>query len=65
MVYEDRFEIHEVKAYDRSTGKPLMKDDALVKVKIASTVYPWWEMRIVYWNPTLGDVGEWEYRTFK
>jgi hypothetical protein len=65
VVYEDRFEIHEVKAYDRSTGKPLCKDDALVKVKVASTVYPWWEIRMVWWNPTLGTEGEWEYRTFK
>lgn len=65
VVYPDRFEVHEVKAFDRKMGKPLMKDDALVKVKIASTVFPWWEIRIVWWNPTLGVGGEWEYRTFK
>lgn len=61
VVYADHFEFHEVKALNRKLGKPLMKDDSLVKIKVASSEYPWFTFKIVY--PS--DTGGWQYREIK
>ena len=61
VVYRDRFEFHEVKAFNRKVGKPLMKDDSLVKIKVAATEYSWFNFKITFYNPQLG----WEYRSIK
>ena len=39
LVYQDRFEIHEVKGFWR--------DDARVKVKVAQEMFPWFIFKIV------------------
>ena len=62
VVYRDRFEIHEVKAFDRRAGRPLVKDDALVKLKVASTVFSWWGFRMVWYDPKIGG---WDSRELK
>ena len=61
VVYKARFEFHEVKAFNRKVGRPLMKDDSLVKIKVASSEYPWFNFKIAFYNPQLG----WEYRRIK
>lgn len=40
VICEDRIELHEVKGH--------MEDDALVKLKVAATLYPWFVFRVVY-----------------
>jgi len=52
VVFQDRFEVHEVKGgkFIKKTGKiaPYCTDDALVKIKTAATLYPWWKWIIKY-----------------
>ena len=62
VVYEDRFEIHEVKAFNKKAGAPLVKDDALVKVKVASANFGFWAFKICWFDT---NEGMWDYKTLK
>ena len=62
VVYEDRFEIHEVKAFNKKAGAPLIKDDALVKIKVASTQFGYWPFKICWFD---SNEGMWDYKTLK
>ena len=57
VVYPDRFAVHEVKAYSKKTKKPRWEDDAIVKFKVASSLYSYWEFKIVFFNT---DTKEWD-----
>ena len=61
VVFPDRFECHEVKAFNKKAGKPLMKDDALVKIKVASSEFHWFRFKITWYNPNMS----WCYREIK
>ena len=50
VVYSDRFEIHEIKAFNRKARKPLIQDDALVKIKVAASQFKWWVFKIVWFD---------------
>ena len=54
VTYPDHFEVHEVKAYSKKTGKPRWEDDAIVKFKVASNLFPFWNFKIVFYNSDLG-----------
>ena len=62
VVYEDRFEVHEVKAFNRKAGAPLIKDDAHVKIKVASTNFGFWTFKICWFD---SNEGMWDYKTVK
>jgi len=40
VVYPDHFEIHEVKGF--------MRDDANVKIKVATKLFPWFQFKLFY-----------------
>lgn len=61
VVYPDRFAVHEVKAYSKKLGRPRWEDDAIVKFKVAANMYPFWEFKIVYYNPS---TKKWEFIEF-
>ena len=61
VVYPDRFEFHEGKAYNKKEGKPLIKDDALVKIKVAASEFPWIIFKVVWEN----GHNNWNYRLIK
>lgn len=52
VVFPNRFEVHEIKGGKRikKTGeiRPYCTDDAMVKIKSAATIYPWWKWIIKY-----------------
>lgn len=50
VLYEDHFEVHETKAFNKKQGKPLVKDDALVKIKVAASQFYFWKFKIVWWD---------------
>ena len=50
VTYEDHFEVHEVKAFSKKTGKPRWEDDAIIKFKVAANLFPYWKFKIVYFN---------------
>ena len=62
VTYNDVFEVHEVKAFNRKAKAPLVKDDSLVKIKVASTVFQYWVFKIVWFDV---DKGLWDARTLK
>ena len=61
VTFEDRFEVHEVKAYSKKTGKPRWEDDAIIKFKVAANLFPYWRFKIVYFNSVEQD---WQYLEF-
>ena len=62
VTYQDRFEVHEVKAFNKKAGAPLLKDDALVKIKVASTQFSYWVFKIVWFDT---QKGLWDARNLK
>ena len=38
----------DTKAFNRKTGRPLIKDDALVKMKVAAKMFSFWRFEIAY-----------------
>ena len=44
------FEVHECKGF--------MRDDAAVKLKVASENFPWWQFKLIKWVK-----GQWEVKT--
>ena len=51
VTYPDRFEIHEVKGFNRKLGKPIIMDDAMVKFKVAASYFDFWVFKIVWVTP--------------
>ena len=49
VVYPEHFEVHEVKGFAR--------DDAMVKLKVAAQLFPWWRFVLVKWVK-----GEWVWK---
>ena len=62
VTYPDRFEIHEVKAFDRSRKRPRVEDDAMVKFKVASALFDFWVFRMVWFDT---DKKEWDSKVYK
>jgi hypothetical protein len=54
VVYPDHFEFHEVKGYAR--------DDAMVKVKVAARLYPWFRFVLVRYDKKKGWVKKEVYK---
>jgi len=51
VIYQDRFEIHETKGF--------MRDDAAVKLKVAASMFPFWNFKLVKWDRKKGwDIKE-------
>lgn len=48
VVFEDRFEFHEVKGF--------LREDANVKFKVAKKLYPWFTFYMVFWEKKRGWV---------
>ena len=42
VIYNDRFEIHEVKGF--------LRDDANVKFKVAAEQFPWFHFKMIFWK---------------
>ena len=62
VTYPDRFEIHEVKGFDRSRKRPRVEDDAMVKFKVASALFDFWVFRMVWFDT---DKKEWDSKVYK
>ena len=62
VIREDKFLVHEVKAFNKKAGKPLVKDDSLVKIKVAASEFYYWEFSIVWWDTVQG---KWDSRLLK
>lgn len=52
VVYPDRFECHETKGFCR--------DDALVKIKVAAKLFPWFRFKMIFWTKK-----QWIIKEFK
>jgi len=54
--------IFDVKARNKKTGKPIVTDDALVKIKACAERFKWAEWAIAWED---GSGGGWEFRWFE
>ena len=52
VIYKDRFEFHETKGFCR--------DDALVKIKVAAKLFPWFRFKMIFYTKR-----QWITREFK
>ena len=50
VAYPTHFEVHEVKPYQKKKDTFYAKDDAMVKVKVASGLFYFWRFFIVYFD---------------
>ena len=62
VTYQDKFEIHEVKGFDRKTKRPRVEDDAAVKFKVAAAFYDFWNFRMVWYDT---EKKMWDSKVFK
>ena len=60
VVYQDHFEVHEVKGFNKQTRGPRYEDDAIVKIKVAAKIFPFWEFKLVWF-----DGSNWQDRPIK
>ncbi len=59
VITREAVELHEVKAFSKTTGKALVRDDAKDKIKMAAEMFPWFRW-IMVWE----ENGRWQKEEF-